>query len=401
VFFKMATAATAGSAVLFAVVSATTLRNASRSHQISREGIPMVGEVVAHAGADDVVVLGYQRDGSRTARAPVDFASDYPVGIRYPMRLDPADPARARLVTEPYDATEPHVWAAIPLAGAALWLAHRWRTWRRTRRAAGRGPWWHARATQLDHNGRTGLIAVMTGDDVIAGVPVGPLPPSPDAGEPTPVIVAGELEPGGPVALWWEEAEPVTSLGSVMVPPIGGSPPPRHRRWRAFGTRFLGAVSGDRVWRPVGPVAAVSLSAGGTIQMQRPHEAGFRGRRFAGGVRGRAPALVAAVVLAVMATAGCAGQSERRTVAAATVGGNPGFSPDVVTVHTGDKVDLVVSNATDRTHGFDIEGYGLQARVVDPTLEPERVRFTARRAGTFKIYCHLHPQHLTGTLVVL
>ena len=115
----------------------------------------------------------------------------------------------------------------------------------------------------------------------------------------------------------------------------------------------------------------------------------------------RSTAVIAAA-LAVVMTAGCAGQSERRTIAAATVeGGAAGFSPDVVTVHTGDKVDLIVSNSTDRTHGFDIEGYGLGAREIDPTLEPEQVRFTARRAGTFKIYCHLHPQHQTATLVVL
>ena len=127
--------------------------------------------------------------------------------------------------------------------------------------------------------------------------------------------------------------------------------------------------------------------------MQRPHRGRTQTRR--------ATLAAAALVLALMGATACAGESERRTVAAATVDGKPGFSPDTVTVHTGDKVDLIVSNATDRTHGFDIEGYGLQARVVDPTLEPERVRFTARRAGTFKIYCHLHPQHLTATLVVL
>ena len=136
--------------------------------------------------------------------------------------------------------------------------------------------------------------------------------------------------------------------------------------------------------------------------MQWAHGGGAETRRRVASRRPRrAAAVVAAAVVALVATAGCAGESERRTLAAATVGDKPGFSPDVVTVHTGDKVDLVVSNATDRTHGFDIEGYGLQPRVVDPTLEPERVRFTARRAGTFKIYCHLHPQHLTATLVVL
>ncbi len=115
----------------------------------------------------------------------------------------------------------------------------------------------------------------------------------------------------------------------------------------------------------------------------------------------RSIAPAAAAVIALLTAAGCAGESERRTIAAATVDGGAGFSPDVVTVHTGDKVDLIVSNATDRTHGFDIEGYGLEAKEIDPTLEPVEVTFTARRAGTFKIYCHLHPQHQTATLVVL
>ena len=125
-------------------------------------------------------------------------------------------------------------------------------------------------------------------------------------------------------------------------------------------------------------------------------------RGGSGAPRPRQSTAVIAAALAVVATAGCAGQSERRTIAAATVeGGAPGFSPDVVTVHTGDKVDLIVSNSTDRTHGFDIEGYGIEARQIDPTLKPEEVKFTARRAGTFKIYCHLHPQHQTATLVVL
>lgn len=225
VFFKAAAVATIASALLFAVVFASTLRNGRRSDEISREGIPVVGEVVGHADDDDVVVLRYERDGVRTARAGVDFASDYPVGIRYPMRLDPLETDRARLAAEPYDANEPRVWAAVPLGGAAVWLGHRWRTWRRIRHAATCGPWWHARATSMYHDGRRGLTAVIAGDDVIAGVPVGPLPAHSGQGERTPVIVAGELEPGGPAALWWDEAEPVTSVGAVVVPPLPDSPP--------------------------------------------------------------------------------------------------------------------------------------------------------------------------------
>ena len=139
--------------------------------------------------------------------------------------------------------------------------------------------------------------------------------------------------------------------------------------------------------------------------MHRPHRWGRQTGRTTGGSASsasrRATASAAGLVVAVAAVAGCAGESQRRTIAAATVDGKPGFSPQTITVHTGDEVELIVSNATDRTHGFDIEGYGLTERVVDPTLKPEQLKFTARRAGTFKIYCQLHPQHLTATLVVL
>jgi len=115
----------------------------------------------------------------------------------------------------------------------------------------------------------------------------------------------------------------------------------------------------------------------------------------------RATGALAALAAAALGVTACAGEAERRTVSAALVQGKPGFSPQTVTVHTGDAVDLSVSNDTDSTHGFDIEGYGLEARTIDPTLKPEHVKFTARRAGNFKIFCNIHPAHQTATLVVL
>lgn len=219
-FFQAAVGATLVSAVLFGVVSVVTLLNASRSNEISREGLPAVGEVTRHEGDDDIVVLRYQRNGVQTARARVDFASDYPVGIRYPIRLDPDEPETARLVTEPYDVAEPHIWAAVPLLGSLVWLLHRLRTWRRARRVAANGPWWHAHARQIDHDGDAGVIAVASGDDVLAGVPVGAIPGRSTGIERTPLIVAGDLDPGGPAALWWDGIEPVASLGGVTVPDL-------------------------------------------------------------------------------------------------------------------------------------------------------------------------------------
>jgi len=109
---------------------------------------------------------------------------------------------------------------------------------------------------------------------------------------------------------------------------------------------------------------------------------------------------MAGVVALGLAVAGCASHTDRDTIRAALVDGKAGFAPASVTVHKGDKVDLTVRNSTDKTHGFSVEGYGI-GRVSDPTAAPMHLRFTADRAGTFKIYCQLHPAHQTATLVVL
>lgn len=108
---------------------------------------------------------------------------------------------------------------------------------------------------------------------------------------------------------------------------------------------------------------------------------------------------MAGMAVALLALAGCASGSASRSISASIVNGNPGFSPQTVSVHKGDKVDLVVSNATDKTHGFAIEGYKI-ARLIDPTAPPVHVKFTASLAGTFRIYCQLHEKHQTATLVV-
>ena len=59
---------------------------------------------------------------------------------------------------------------------------------------------------------------------------------------------------------------------------------------------------------------------------------------------------------------------------------------------------LRVSNRTDKTHGFSIDAYGIH-RTEDPG-KPITVQFTAKQAGTFKIYCQLHPTHQPATLIV-
>jgi plastocyanin len=64
--------------------------------------------------------------------------------------------------------------------------------------------------------------------------------------------------------------------------------------------------------------------------------------------------------------------------------------------------DTIVFNATNRgtiTHGFTVDGLGIQA-VLDPG---ENQRFTAQSvgAGLYRYYCHLHGAHIGGQLLVL
>ena len=87
-----------------------------------------------------------------------------------------------------------------------------------------------------------------------------------------------------------------------------------------------------------------------------------------------------------------------RTVDAAKVGEGPGFAPATITVDKRNRVELKVGNTTDKTHGFSIEGYGIHDEV-DPG-EKLDLKFTATNAGTYKIYCQLHPAHQTATLIV-
>jgi len=105
-----------------------------------------------------------------------------------------------------------------------------------------------------------------------------------------------------------------------------------------------------------------------------------------------------AAVVAVGLSA-CGGtQHVVRKIDAAKVGDGAGFAPATITVDKRNRVVLRVGNTTDKTHGFSIEGYGIK-KEVQPG-EPIEVRFTATNAGTYKVYCQLHPAHRTATLIV-
>jgi nitrosocyanin len=107
-------------------------------------------------------------------------------------------------------------------------------------------------------------------------------------------------------------------------------------------------------------------------------------------------ALAAVVAVGMSACGGS--QAVHRTINAGKVDDGAGFTPATVTVDKRNRVDIKVGNTTTATHGFSIEGYGIQEEVKPG--EPIDVKFTAINAGTYKIYCQLHPAHKTATLVV-
>lgn len=108
-----------------------------------------------------------------------------------------------------------------------------------------------------------------------------------------------------------------------------------------------------------------------------------------------AAAAVAALALSLV---GCGTSTDRRAIAATVVSGSAGFYPDDITVDKKDTIRLKVGNGTDRVHGFSIEGYRIK-REVNPN-ETLDLKFKASRAGTFKIFCQLHPAHQQATLIV-
>ena len=108
---------------------------------------------------------------------------------------------------------------------------------------------------------------------------------------------------------------------------------------------------------------------------------------------------VAAALIATTLLAGCSKSPVHRTIIAkVTPPGGAGFAPDVLRVKKGDKVEIKVDNQHDRTHGFSIDAFSVK-RTVD-VGKPILVKFTAKRVGTFQIYCQLHPAHKKASLVV-
>jgi nitrosocyanin len=99
-----------------------------------------------------------------------------------------------------------------------------------------------------------------------------------------------------------------------------------------------------------------------------------------------------------------AGADTHRELQAVNVNyeGNNVWVPGTLVVKKGEKVRVKLYNrvkADPNVHGFAIDEFKVKVDVYRD--KPETVEFVAEKAGLFRIWCHLHPAHLPGQLLVL
>src|SRR5436190_7464487 len=115
------------------------------------------------------------------------------------------------------------------------------------------------------------------------------------------------------------------------------------------------------------------------------------------------------LALALLALSGLVTPARAQSAAAVTqtvvnveYEGTKLWLPGTLVVKKGTKVTLKLINnvpSDPKEHGFAIPAYNIAETVVRG--EPKTVEFTADKAGTFPITCHLHPAHVGGQLIVL
>lgn len=114
----------------------------------------------------------------------------------------------------------------------------------------------------------------------------------------------------------------------------------------------------------------------------------------------RSVALAALAVAAATLSAGCSSEKTDRLKADdGPVEGGNGITPVQLTAKEGHKVEITVTNtANDKPHGFSIDEFGVKETIDQG--KAATVKFKADKAGTYKVYCQLHPTHKTAELVV-
>jgi hypothetical protein len=210
----------AGSLALIAVAGIVTAVKAHDARALERNGTPVVVTVTKRGESVLDVTYTNGLDGREiVTTTPVQFPEDYTVGRRYPARVDPNDPARLRLLAEPYDAVEPVVWASVPFVVVSSWLASRAVRFWRARRAINRAPTRH-------FGGRVVRVGKRVVDlDIGMFDEPGPrctvriaLNELPHRFHGT-VLVRGSAEPGQPLAVR-RDGQSLTVLGPARSPAV-------------------------------------------------------------------------------------------------------------------------------------------------------------------------------------
>jgi nitrosocyanin len=114
----------------------------------------------------------------------------------------------------------------------------------------------------------------------------------------------------------------------------------------------------------------------------------------------RLAVFAAAMVVASAPLVGCGGDKVvTLRVKDGPVSGGNAITPAKLTAHRGDTVAIKVTNtATDKPHGFTIDGYGV-TRTIEAG-KTETVSFKANKTGDFRVFCQLHPAHQPAQLSV-
>ena len=116
--------------------------------------------------------------------------------------------------------------------------------------------------------------------------------------------------------------------------------------------------------------------------------------------RRRSVALASLTLAAATLLAGCGGEKTDHLKADdGPIEGGAGITPAKLAAKKGREVQIQVTNtAKDKQHGFSIDAFKVQ-EVIDQG-RTTTVKFKADQAGTFKVYCQLHPAHKPSELVV-
>ncbi|MBI4423453.1 MAG: cupredoxin domain-containing protein [Elusimicrobia bacterium] len=77
--------------------------------------------------------------------------------------------------------------------------------------------------------------------------------------------------------------------------------------------------------------------------------------------------------------------------------------PSTFIVRKGQRVRLtLINNAPSGVHGFAIDEFDIKAAVNNEEKDNKKVvEFTPTKTGLIRTYCHLHPAHIGGQILVI